>query len=318
MTDFIRIEGGQFLMGSNHHYPEEAPQHHAEVDPFELATTSVTNVEFAAFVEATGYITVAERTVAPFSFPGAGDLEPGSLVFTPTDGPVDLREWQQWWHWVPGTSWKHPFGPTSDIAGKEDHAVVQVSYEDAYRYCEWAKARLPTEAEWELACRGGLEGATYAWGEAPNNGNLANSWQGSFPYENRGARGWAYTAPVGTFPPNRFGLYEMTGNVWEWTSSNWTPSHKDLSSHADDARDHSSSDVMTSMNCCSPTSNRSNATGSRGTLPSSSPAQRSRVVKGGSHLCSPDYCLRYRPAARSPQTEDSATTHIGFRLAHDL
>ncbi|RQP11429.1 MAG: formylglycine-generating enzyme family protein [Microbacteriaceae bacterium] len=290
MTEFVALSGGTFRMGSDAFYAEEGPVHEAHVGPFAIAAHAVTNVEFADFVDSTGYVTIAERPLDPADFPGAElvSLEPGALVFTPTDGPVDLRDWRQWWRWVPGACWRHPRGPESSIEGLETHPVVQVAFADAVAYAQWAGARLPTEVEWEFAARGGLDGATFAWGETPNDGTLANTWQGSFPYRNEGAMGWVYTAPVGSFPPNGYGLFEMTGNTWEWTSTPWASRH-----------------MASGCGCgCGPSSRANGA--------------RSRVLKGGSHLCAPEYCLRYRPAARSEQAEDSATTHIGFRLARDF
>ncbi len=288
VADFVELPGGTFRMGSDSFYAEEGPVHEAHVSPFAIARYAVTNAEFAAFVAATGYLTVAERALDPADFPGAqlDSLDPGSLVFTPTPGPVDLRDWRQWWQWMPGASWRHPRGADSGVDDRADHPVVQVAYADALAYAEWAGARLPTEVEWEFAARGGLDGATFAWGEEPNDGTRANSWQGRFPYENTGARGFVYTAPVGSFPPNGYGLHEMTGNTWEWTSTEWS------SRHAVDEH-------------CAP--------GHGNHEHGAEPAQR--VLKGGSHLCAPEYCLRYRPAARSAQSEDSATTHIGFRVA---
>ena len=278
-------------MGSDAFFPEEGPVHEASVHPFAIARHAVTNAEFARFVEQTGYVTVAERHLNPRDLGAKIPLssDPGSLVFMPTEHPVDLSNWQLWWQWVPGASWRHPRGPESGIEGLSEHPVVQVCYEDANAFASWAGARLPTENEWEFAARGGLESATFAWGEEPNDGLRANTWQGSFPYENKGAMGWVYTAPVGSFPANGYGLYEMTGNTWEWTSSRWNSRHRPTKS------------------CCpQPSEIQLETQGG------------SRVLKGGSHLCSPSYCLRYRPAARSQQTEDSATTHIGFRLAQSL
>jgi formylglycine-generating enzyme len=291
VSDFVTLPGGKFLMGSEAFYPEEGPVHETFVESFEISRHAVTNAQFADFVEQTGYITVAERPVDPSDLGASAhsSIDPGSLVFTPTDNAVDLANWRLWWKWVPGASWRHPRGPGSDIATLLSHPVVQVSYEDANAFASWAGARLPTEEEWEFAARGGLESATFAWGEEPNNGSRANTWQGSFPFDNQGAKGWVYTAPVGSFPPNGYGLYEMTGNTWEWTSSLWRSRHRPANS------------------CCpAPPEAEGHSPG------------RSRVLKGGSHLCSPSYCLRYRPAARSQQTEDSATTHIGFRLARSL
>lgn len=287
MSAFVALAGGGFRMGSEAFYPEEGPVHEASVAPFALARHAVTNAEFAEFVDATGYLTVAERELDPADFPGAelDSLEPGSLVFRPTPGPVDLRDWRQWWAWTPVASWRHPHGPGSAVDGLDGHPVVQVAYADALAYAEWADARLPTEAEWEYAARGGLDGATYAWGEEPNDGTRANTWRGRFPYDNPRIAGGVYTVPVGSLPANGFGLHEMTGNTWEWTSTPWTARHASPGCH------------------CGP--GVSEGTGAR-------------VLKGGSHLCAPEYCLRYRPAARSQQTEDSATTHIGFRLARDV
>ena len=214
----------------------------------------------------------------------------GAMVFRPTAGPVDLRDWRQWWVWVPGASWRRPFGPDSDVAGRADHPVVQVAYPDAAAYARWAGRRLPTEAEWEYAARGGA-GTTYAWGdeEKPAGRLMANTWQGRFPYQNDGALGWAGTSPVGAFPPNTFGLYDMIGNVWEWTTTEFSAHHR-----LD----------QPPKSCCAP----------------SGPADPAvaQTLKGGSHLCAPEYCHRYRPAARSPQSQDTATTHIGFRCVSDL
>lgn len=293
MAEFVELPGGAFRMGSDAFYAEEGPVHEAHVAPFAIARHAVTNAEFAAFVDATGYLTVAERPLDPADFPDAelDSLEPGSLVFTPTAGPVDLRDWRQWWRWTPGASWRHPRGPESTLDGLADHPVVQVAYADAVAYAAWAGARLPTETEWEFAARGGLDGATFAWGEEPNDGTRANTWQGRFPYRNTGARGFVYTAPVGSFPPNGYGLHEMTGNTWEWTSTVWSSRHP-VDEHCAPGHGH----------------------GHEGH--GEAPGQR--VLKGGSHLCAPEYCLRYRPAARSAQTEDSATTHLGFRLARDV
>lgn len=297
--EFVTLPGGRFLMGSDDFYPEEGPVHEVEVGPFDLGRYAVTNAEFDRFVRETGYRTVAELPVdlaqLAHDSGDSGDpllpvvpRDPGSLVFTPTDHPVDLNDWRQWWKWVPGASWCHPYGPESSIVGVDDHPVVQIAFEDASAYASWAGARLASEQEWEYAARGGLDAATFAWGEEPNDGLRANTWQGHFPYENHGARGWVYTAPVGSFAPNGFGLHEMTGNTWEWTTAVWGDRHRMPDS------------------CCPQDSGRAGVS-TRG----------SRVLKGGSHLCSPEYCLRYRPAARSQQTEDSATTHIGFRIARD-
>lgn len=296
----VRLDGGTFRMGSEAFYAEEGPVHEAWVGPFEIDVHAVTNREFAEFADSTGYVTVAERPLDPADFPGAelASLEPGSLVFRATDGPVDLRDWRKWWHWVVGASWRHPRGPESDIAGREDHPVVQVAYPDVLAYAAWVGKRLPTEVEWEFAARGGLDSATFAWGEEPNDGTRANTWQGRFPYRNTGASGWVLTAPVGSFPPNGYGLFEMTGNTWEWTSTAWSSRHP-VDEH------------------CAPSHHGGHQQHGAPSEREHMGAAPQRVLKGGSHLCAPEYCLRYRPAARSAQTEDSATTHIGFRLARD-
>jgi len=224
------------------------------------------------------------------------DLLPGALVFRPTAGPVNLEDWRQWWDWAPGAHWRRPFGTGSDIAGKDNHPVVQIAYPDAGAYAVWANRRLPTEAEWEYAAAAGAT-TTYAWGDEPTvDGNLmANTWQGRFPYRNDGAANWVGTSPVGTFPPNGFGLLDMIGNVWEWTT---TPYSARGHARRDAGADGSSLD-RPANSCCPP--------------PADPDPTFIQCLKGGSHLCAPEYCLRYRPAARSPQSQDSSTTHIGFR-----
>ena len=285
LTELVDLPGGSFRMGSTSFYPEEAPIHTVAVAPFAVELHPVTNAQFGEFVAATDYVTVAEQPIDPALYPGLQDVRAGAMVFAPTPGPVDLRDWRQWWDWVPGADWRHPFGPDSDIADRADHPVVQVAYPDTAAYARWAGRRLPTEAEWEYAARAGST-ATYAWGEeaVPDGRLMANTWQGSFPYRNEGALGWVGTSPVGTFPPNAFGLLDMIGNVWEWTATEFSAHHR-----LD----------QPPKSCCTP----------------SGPADPgvSQALKGGSHLCAPEYCHRYRPAARSPQSQDTATTHIGFR-----
>ncbi len=282
--DAVEIPAATFTMGSDRHYPEEAPARAVAVDGFRIARRQVTNAQFAAFADATGYGTVAERPLDPADFPGAPpeNLQPGSMVFRRTAGPVDLRHLSQWWAWTPGASWRHPEGPGSSTAGREDHPVVHVAHEDAVAYAAWAGARLPTEAEWELAARGGLDGAAYVWGEEPEpaGARLANYWHGEFPW--RAEPGYGTTAPVGSFPPNGHGLFDMAGNVWEWTAD-WYGGSEQAS------------------------------------LDPGQPqfAVPRRVVKGGSFLCADSYCLRYRPAARRPQMIDTGMSHIGFRCALD-
>jgi len=277
-------------MGSTQFYPEEAPIHTATVAAFAVERHPVTNAQFAEFVADTGYVTVAEQELDPTQFAGAApqELVPGALVFRPTSGPVDLRNWRQWWHWAPGASWRRPFGSESGIEDRLDHPVVQVAFPDAEAYARWAGRRLPTEAEWEYAARGGAT-SVYSWGDdaMPSGRLMANTWQGRFPYRNDGALGWVGTSPVGTFPPNEFGLVEMIGNVWEWTTTQFSAHHR-LDGPV--------------QSCCGP------ATADPSLI---------QALKGGSHLCAPEYCHRYRPAARSPQSQDSATTHIGFRCVAD-
>ncbi|MGW6006961.1 formylglycine-generating enzyme family protein [Oerskovia enterophila] len=344
LSPLVPLPGGTYRRGSTEFYPDEAPVHEVTVGPFEIEQHPVTNAQFAAFVDATGYVTVAERPLDPADYPGVAveDLQPGALVFTPTAGPVNLSDWRQWWRWQPGARWSAPHGPGSSITGREDHPVVQVSFEDAQAYAAWAGRSLPTEAEWEYAGRGGLDGARFAWGDEyqPDGELLANHWQGSFPYRNTGAQGWVGTSPVGTFPANGFGLADMTGNVWEWTSSFYTPSHAADARTAEEvaaARDALTIEIPA---CCAPSTGAAMAAahpaphdplGSRSTVEGAgdAPAGSSdalaaasaepgsaiprKVLKGGSHLCAPEYCLRYRPAARSPQAVDTATSHIGFR-----
>jgi sulfatase modifying factor 1 len=282
------VSGGSFHMGSDDFYPEERPVREVAVEGFWIDKRPVTVSEFRRFVQQTGYVTVAERPPDPGDFPGAdpGMLVPGSLVFQRSQGPVDLRDWRNWWAHVPGTCWHRPEGPGSETSTRGDHPVVHVAYEDTEAYAAWAGKALPTEAEWERAARGGLDGAVFAWGDefAPEGRMMANTWQGEFPWQNLLLDGYAGTSPIGSFPPNGFGLYDMTGNVWEWTTDPFTDSHA-----------HSP--------CCGP----DRATRETG-------AHRARkALKGGSHLCAPNYCLRYRPAARQGEDVDTSTSHIGFR-----
>ncbi|MEE4022015.1 formylglycine-generating enzyme family protein [Gordonia sp. PKS22-38] len=291
LSDLVPLSGGRFRMGSDRHYPEERPAHDRAVDSFAIERHPVTTAQFAEFVEATGYVTVAEETVDPADFPDADPsmLVPGSVVFTPTPGPVDLRDWRQWWRWQPGASWRRPDGGDLSVEDRADHPVVHVAYRDAAAYAEWAGRRLPTEAEWEFAARGGLHDAEFAWeGDElrPAGRDMANTWKGAFPYRNEG---WGATSPVGAHPANGYGLLDMIGNVWERCVDTYVPRHfvPGTGSVAADGRP----DLL---------------------APTTSP-QVMRVTKGGSHLCAPEYCRRYRPAARSAQSDDSATSHLGFR-----
>ena len=294
-----RIPGGAFTMGSNDHYPEEAPAHRVRVDPFWIDRYAVTNREFARFVEATGYVTLAERPANPADYPGAKPelLAPSSVMFRKAKERIDLTDHYNWWIYVAGADWRHPRGPGSTIKGLWKHPVVHVAFEDAEAYAAWAGKALPTEAEWEFAARGGLEGAEFTWGDefTPGNRHMANTWQGEFPWQNLLQDGYEGTAPVGAFPPNGYGLYDMAGNVWEWTTD-WYQDHGRIA-----------------KSCCT-------LENPRGGDPDASRDPRlpdvripRKVMKGGSHLCAPNYCRRYRPAARMPQGIDTSTCHLGFR-----
>jgi formylglycine-generating enzyme len=278
-----RLPAGEFAMGSEDFYPEEAPVRRVEVEGFWIDERPVTVGQFRRFVKQTGYVTVAERPLDPELYPDADPvrLVPGALVFRPTRSPVDLSDVRNWWSYTPGATWERPEGPGSDTYTRGRHPVTQVAYEDAAAYAAWAGKALPTEAEWEYAARGGLDGKVFAWGDelAPDGQMLANSWQGEFPWQNLMLDGYAGTSPVGAFPPNGYGLYDMTGNVWEWTSDPFTASHS-------------------AAPCCAP--------------PADEGIPR-QIIKGGSHLCAPNYCLRFRPAARQGEAVDTSTGHIGFR-----
>ena len=299
--DMALVPAGTFLMGSEDFYPEERPVHRVEVDAFWMDRRPVTVAQFRRFVKATGYVTLAERAPDAADYPDADPalLVPGALVFRPTRGPVDLRDVANWWNWVPGARWDRPEGPGSDTYTRAKHPVVHVAPEDAEAYAAWAGKALPTEAEWERAARGGLEGATYAWGDevTPDDRFMANFWQGEFPWQNLGRDGFMGTSPVGSYAPNGFGLYDMTGNVWEWTSDFFTPRHPDEEAKA----------------CCVPRNPR--VTSDAESFAAGAPGEHipRRVVKGGSHLCAPNYCLRYRPSARQGEAVDTSTSHIGFR-----
>jgi formylglycine-generating enzyme len=299
--DMAWIDGGAFRMGSERFYAEEAPVHQVRVDGFWMDRAPVTVAAFAAFVRETGYVTVAQRPLDPADYPGADRslLVPGSLVFRKAAHRVSLRDHTRWWAYVPAASWRAPAGPGSDRQRRDDHPVTHVAHEDAAAYAAWAGKALPTEAEWEYAARGGLDGATFAWGdeERPGGRLMANSWQGEFPWDNRGADGWEGTSPVGTFAPNGYGLVDMTGNTWEWTDDFFTPRHPEAAQHA----------------CCAPSNPR--VSDPAASYPVGQPGSHiaRRVIKGGSHLCAPNYCLRYRPAARQAEAIDTSTSHIGFR-----
>jgi formylglycine-generating enzyme required for sulfatase activity len=300
-ADMVWIAGGTYLMGSDRHYAEEAPAHRVTVDGFWIDRAPVTNREFQSFVDATGHVTLAEKTPRAEEYPGALPhmLRAGSLVFSPPGAIANLDNPYQWWSYEFGADWRHPVGEFSSLDGLMDHPVVHVAYEDACAYALWAGKELPTEAEWEFAARGGLDGAEYAWGEEFTPGGLhrANTWQGNFPVENRMTDGYLRTSPIGAFEPNGYGLLDMIGNVWEWTQDYWTGRHPEA------AR----------ASCCIPKNPRSlDARGSFDPAQPAIPIAR-RVLKGGSHLCAPNYCRRYRPAARHAEPEDTSTSHVGFR-----
>jgi formylglycine-generating enzyme required for sulfatase activity len=294
----VWIRGGSFLMGAADFYPEEAPVRRAAVGGFWMDSRPVTNRQFEEFVGATGWVTTAEKTPDPDDCPDdrsgvAPDrLKPSSLVFTPSTGPVNLDDPGNWWRRVPGADWRHPLGPGSSLKDLHDHPVVHVSWRDVEAYSLWAGADLPTEAEWEYAARGGLEGMPYAWGDSLNPGGrqMANTWQGLFPYQNRVIDGWERTSPVGFYPANGYGLYDMIGNVWEWTSDWWSLPGKQ------------------SWTCCGAGLKDAGRDGKRDQGPA-----LQKVLKGGSHLCAPNFCRRFRPAARQPQLIDTTASHVGFR-----
>jgi len=299
--NMIWLPGGTFQLGSDRFYPEERPVHRVTVPGFWMDSHPVTAEEFRRFVKATGYVTVAERPLERADYPDADPdlMVPGSLVFHRTPGPVDLRDYRKWWAYVPGACWRHPEGPGSDCRRRERHPVTHVAYSDAQAYAAWAGKELATEAEWEYAARGGLDGAVYAWGDefAPDGVMMANTWQGEFPWQNLLTDRYERTSPVGAFPPNGYGLYDMTGNVWEWTCDYFAPRHR----------------AEPPGGCCAPGAARAGPAGTGRPGAGGGGRFRRMVIKGGSHLCAPNYCLRYRPAARQGETEDTATSHLGFR-----
>ena len=299
--DMLYVPGGTFRMGSDRHYPEEGPVHRVTVDGFWMDRHPVTNRKFREFVRATGHVTFAEIVPDPKDYPGALPhmLFAGSLVFKKPDHQVDLRNWAEWWTFLKGADWRHPYGPKSSITGLDDLPVVHVTFADALAYARWAGKELPSEAEWEFAARGGLDGAEFAWGDefTPGRKHQANTWQGEFPRQNLAADGYQRTSPVTAFPPNGYGLYDMIGNVWEWTTDWYS------TKHAADAP----------KACCIPENPRGGSE-----VDSYDPCQPQikiprKVLKGGSHLCAPNYCRRYRPAARHAQPIDTSTGHVGFR-----
>jgi formylglycine-generating enzyme required for sulfatase activity len=295
----VWIPGGQFLMGDDGPFagPEERPVHTVAVDGFFMDVHTVTNAEFRAFVQATGYVTVAERAPDAAALlsqlppgtpaPDPDLLVPGSLVFAHTTNAVDLRDWSQWWRWMPGANWRHPEGPGSSIEGKDDYPVVQIAWDDAVAYANWAGKRLPTEAEWEFAARGGRERSAHAWGSQPYDPKKpqANIYEGQFPTHP------AAPKAVGSYVPNDYGLYDMSGNVWQWTLDWYRPDTYQLDQT-----------LGVALNPTGPASGLDPREG-----------QPSRVLRGGSYLCSDSYCRGYRVSARSPGAPDSGTSHVGFR-----
>jgi formylglycine-generating enzyme required for sulfatase activity len=289
LKDMVELPGGTFRMGSDRFYPEERPVREVSVEGFAIDRHPVTVAEFRRFAKETGHVTWAEQAPRAVDYPDADpeDLVPGSLVFRKTPGPVDLRDVLNWWSWTPGADWRHPEGPESNAGGRERHPVTHVAYSDAVAYAEWAGKSLPTEAEWEYASRGGLDQAVFTWGDefTPRGRQMANTWQGEFPWQNLLLDGYEGTSPVEHYPANGYGLYDMAGNVWEWTVDDFAHSR------------------ATGPPCCAPQ------------MPLAGDGEKyaRKVIKGGSHLCAPNYCLRYRPAARQSETVDTSTCHIGFR-----
>ncbi len=295
----VSVPGGTFRMGSDSHYAEEAPAHNVRVDGFLIDRHAVTNADFRKFVDATGYVTLAERPADPSLYPGAKPemLVPSSVMFARPQGRVDLRNHYNWWAYVAGADWRHPRGPQGSLQGLWNHPVVHVAFEDAEAYAAWAGKSLPTEAEWEYAARGGLVDTEYAWGDElmPGGKPMANFWQGEFPWQNTEQDGYEWTAPVGSFPANGYGLFDMIGNVWEWTTD-FYQDHGKIKKACCTLENPRGCDLEASLDARTPEIK----------IPR-------RVMKGGSYLCAENYCRRYRPAARMPQTVDTSTCHLGFR-----
>jgi formylglycine-generating enzyme required for sulfatase activity len=300
-SDMIKLPGGTFRMGSEKHYPEEAPVHRVTVGEFWMDRTPVTNRQFKAFVRATNHVTFAEIRPNPEDYPGSLPqmLYAGSLAFTPPDQPVDLRNWGNWWSLMRGANWRHPYGPKSNIHGLDSHPVVHVNFADALAYARWAGKDLPTEAEWEFAARSGLDGAEYAWGDqlTPGGKHMANTWQGNFPHQNLAMDGFVRTSPVTAFPANAYGIHDMIGNVWEWTTDWYSAKHVADAPKA----------------CCIPENPRGGRENNSYDPRTTNVKIPRKVIKGGSHLCAPNYCRRYRPAARHAEPVDTSTSHLGFR-----
>jgi formylglycine-generating enzyme required for sulfatase activity len=312
----VWIAGGEFSMGTDdptHEVcggpdtmPDARPIHRVAVDGFWMDTTEVTNEQFETFIAATRYVTVAERPLRAEDFPGAAPelLKPGSVVFTPPSTKVPLNNYLRWWSYVPGANWRHPEGPESTIVGREQHPVVHIAYEDAENYARWAGKRLPTEAEWEFAARGGRAGERYPWGKdlQPEGRWLANIWEGEFPHHNTLADGFRATAPVGSFPPNGYGLQDVAGNVWEWCSDWYRPDGYE--------RDVAAAKDGVSRNPRGPHREDSFDPQEAG-VPK-------RVQRGGSFLCTDQYCTRYMTGSRGKGAVDTGSNHLGFRCVKDV
>ena len=299
--DMVWIPGGTFRLGSDKHYPEERPVHQVTVDAFWMDRYPVTNARFERFVESTGHVTFCEIPPNPADYPGALPhmLYAGSLVFVKPTGPVDRRNIGNWWQFARGADWRHPYGSSSSISEKAQHPVVHVAFVDAEAFARWEGKSLPTEAEWEFAARGGLDGAPYAWGDEflPDDRHMANTWQGEFPWTNRVTDGYEGTSPIDAFPANGYGLHDMIGNVWEWTTDWYDPQHP--------------GDALKA--CCIPRNPRGGREDASYDATQPEIKIPRKVLKGGSHLCAPNYCRRYRPAARFPEPVDTSTCHVGFR-----
>ena len=289
--EMVAIPGGTFTMGSNDGYEEEELVKDVTIKSFCMDKYEVTNAQFAQFVKATGYVTMAEHPLPPESFPNLSEAQrkPGSLVFQQPSGNQPIPE-LSWWHWVAGANWRHPDGPNSNIEGKENYPVVHIAYQDAEAYVKWAGKSLPTEAQWEFAAQGGLVNAIYTWGNE-YSATKANTWQGEFPLENTKEDKYIGTAPVGSFPANGYGLYDIAGNVWEWTNDWYRIGHE--------GKSHQTNPTVSNPN---------------ESFDPREPGTAKHVIKGGSYLCAPNYCSRYRPAGREAQSPDTGTSHIGFRL----
>lgn len=292
--DMVWIGGGSFKMGDDEHYIEEHSAQDVRVDGFCIDQHEITNSQFAQFVKETGYVTIAERPLSAEEFPQLSEEQraPGSLVFVQPPPGQAVRE-LGWWHWMPGADWRHPEGPETNIEGKENYPVVQIAYEDAQAYAEWAGKSLPTEAQWEFAAKGGLKNATFSWGNTYSP-DKANTWQGKFPFKNLEKDGFYGTAPVESFAANGYGLYDMTGNVWEWTVDWYRIGHH--------GKEHQVNPTVSDPSK---------------SLDPREPGIAKHVIKGGSYLCAKNYCSRFRPAAREAQAPDTGTSHIGFRLVSE-